>query len=84
MKWIIREHVKVDRAACPWVIKKFIDSEDEFYVVPAREVMAEAKNLGATPFDVPGVETRAPRQRYRKLHLWRLPCCCRVSGSFDL
>jgi hypothetical protein len=56
MKWITREHVKVDRVACPWVIKKFIDSEAEFYFVPAKEVMAEARNIGATPFDVPGVE----------------------------
>jgi hypothetical protein len=56
VKWITREHVKVDRVACPWVIKKFIDSEAEFYFVPARKVMAEAQNLGATPFDVPGVE----------------------------
>jgi hypothetical protein len=40
MRWITREHVKVDRVACRWVIKKFIDSEAEFYFVPAQQVMA--------------------------------------------
>lgn len=56
MKWITREHVKVDRVACPWLIKKFVDSEAEFYFVAADRVLAEAKRLGATPFDVPEVE----------------------------
>ena len=56
MKWITREHVKVDRVACPWLIKKFVDPAAEFYFVPAEQVLAEAKRLEATPFDVPGVE----------------------------
>ena len=56
MKWITREHVKVDRVACPWLIKKFVDPQAEFYFVPAGQVLAEAERLGATPFDVPGVE----------------------------
>lgn len=56
MRWITREHVKVDRVACPWLIKKFIDPCAEFYFVPAEQVMPEAKRLSATPFDVPGVE----------------------------
>jgi len=56
MKWITREHVKVDRVACPWLIKKFVDPAAEFYFVPSEEVIPEAKKLGATPFDVPGVE----------------------------
>ncbi len=56
MKWITREHVKVDRVACPWLIKKFIDKDAEFYFVPADRVMGEAERLGATPFDVKGVE----------------------------
>lgn len=56
MKWITREHVKVDRVACPWLIKKFVDPNAEFYFVPANQVMDEARRLGATPFDVPGVE----------------------------
>jgi hypothetical protein len=56
MKWITREHVKVDRVACPWLIKKFVDPSAEFYFVPAGQVMPEASRLKAIPFDVPGVE----------------------------
>lgn len=55
MKWITREHVKVDRVACPWLIKKFVDRNAEFYFVPATQVISEANRLEATPFDVPGV-----------------------------
>src|SRR5262245_35785966 len=56
MKWITREKVKVDRVACPWLIRKFIDPGAEFVFVPAAEVMKQAKELGATPFDVEGCE----------------------------
>jgi hypothetical protein len=56
MKWITRERVKVDRVACPWLIKKFVDTDAEFFFVPADSVMNEAKRLGASPFDVKGVE----------------------------
>ena len=56
MKWITREHVKVDRVACPWLIKKFVDQEAEFIFVPAHQVMREATSLGAIPFDAPGGE----------------------------
>jgi len=56
MKWITREHVKIDRVACPWLIKKFIDKDAEFYFVPADKVMQEAARLDAVPFDVPGAE----------------------------
>jgi len=56
MRWITREHVKVDRVACPWLIKKFVDPEAEFFFVPGDQVDAEAKRLGATPFDVKGAE----------------------------
>ena len=56
MKWITRERVKVDRVACPWLIKKFVDRDAEFFFVPADKVMDEAKRLGASPFDVKGVE----------------------------
>ena len=56
MKWITREHVKVDRVACPWLIKKFVDTEAEFIFAPADKVMAEADRLGAVPFDVKNVE----------------------------
>ena len=56
MKWITREKVKVDRVACPWLIRKFVDAEAEFLFVPADQVTEQAERLGATPFDVPGVE----------------------------
>jgi hypothetical protein len=56
MKWITRERVKVDRVACPWLIKKYIDPEAEFLFVPGDSVMEAAARQGAIPFDVPDVE----------------------------
>ncbi len=56
MKWITRERVKVDRVACPWLIRRFVDKDAEFYFVPADQVRGEAERLGAIPFDVPDVE----------------------------
>jgi hypothetical protein len=56
MKWITRENVKVDRVACPWLIKKFVDNDAEFHFVPADKVQTEAARLKAIPFDVPNVE----------------------------
>jgi len=56
MKWITRERVKVDRVACPWLIKNFVDPEAEFLFVPADSVMEVADHEKAIPFDVPGVE----------------------------
>lgn len=56
MRWITREHVKVDRVACPWLIKRFIDKDAEFHFVPADLVLDEGKRLDAIPFDVPHVE----------------------------
>jgi hypothetical protein len=46
-----REHVKVDRVACPWLISKFVDKNPEFIFVPADKVMAEAKRLDAIPYE---------------------------------
>ncbi len=56
MKWITREHVKVDRVACPWLIKRFVDAQAELLFVPADQVMEIAEREGATPYDVAGVE----------------------------
>ena len=56
MKWITREKVKVDRVACPWLIRKFVDPEAEFLFVPADRVAALATELGATPYDIEGCE----------------------------
>jgi hypothetical protein len=52
MKWISREKIKVDRVACPWLIKKFIDRNAEFIFAPAEQVEARAKEMSATSFDV--------------------------------
>jgi len=56
MKWITRERPKIDRIACPWLIQKFIDNEAEFLYVPAGDVQKIAKEIGATPYDIPNVE----------------------------
>lgn len=56
MKWVTREHAKVDRIACPWLIKNFVDKDAEFLFVPAHKVLEVAKEQSATPFDVPNVE----------------------------
>lgn len=56
MKWITRERPKIDRIACPWLIRKFVDKEAEFIYVPFNEVLDKAKELDATPFDIPNVE----------------------------
>src|SRR5690242_14268212 len=56
MKWITRERVKVDRVACPWLIKKFVDPEAQFLFVPADQVLEIAEREGAIPYDVKGVE----------------------------
>ncbi len=56
MKWVTREHVKVDRVACPWLIRAFVDPQAEFLFVPADQIMAVAERENATPFDAKGVE----------------------------
>jgi len=56
MKWITREHPRVDRVACPWLIERFVDKSAEFVYVPSDTVAAEAKRLGATPYDIKDVE----------------------------
>jgi hypothetical protein len=56
MKWVTRERPKVDRVACPWLIKRFVDPEAEFLYVAADRVQQVAEREGATPFDVTGAE----------------------------
>ncbi|HKH62526.1 MAG TPA: chromate resistance protein ChrB domain-containing protein [Flavitalea sp.] len=56
MKWITRERPKIDRIACPWLIKRFIDSEPEFLYVPYQDVITISKKLNAIPFDIPEVK----------------------------
>lgn len=56
MKWVTREHVHVDRVACPWLIKRFLDAEAEFLFVPSEKIEETAKREEAIPFDAPSVE----------------------------
>ncbi|MDV3244566.1 MAG: chromate resistance protein [Nitrososphaerales archaeon] len=56
MKWVTREKAKVDRIACPWLIKRFVDPAAEFIFVPKERVDEVAKKEGAIPFDAAGVE----------------------------
>ena len=56
MKWITRERPKIDRLACPWLIRRFVDEKAEIYYVPFEQVLKQAKKLDAIPFDIPDVE----------------------------
>jgi hypothetical protein len=56
MKWVTRENAMVDRVACPWLIRRFVDKEAEFLYVPANLVMAVAEREHAIPYDVAGAE----------------------------
>jgi hypothetical protein len=56
MKWVTRARPKVDRVACPWLIKRFVDPQAEFLYVPPDQVMDVAKREGAIPFDIPDAE----------------------------
>jgi rhodanese-related sulfurtransferase len=55
-KWVTRERPKIDRIACPWLIRRFIDPNAEFIYVPKDQVLAVARQTGATPYDIDGVE----------------------------
>lgn len=63
MLWITRSHVHVDRVACPWLIRRFIDNEAEFLFAPKSQIEKIAAETGAIPFDVPGVELGHHEQR---------------------
>lgn len=56
MKWITRERPKIDRIACPWLIKNFVDGDAEFFYVPKEKVFPKAAALDAIPYDIPGAE----------------------------
>src|SRR5829696_10307345 len=56
MIWITRERPKIDRIACPWLIKNFVDTNAEFIYVPKENVFAEAEDRNAIPYDIPGAE----------------------------
>jgi len=56
VKWVTREYVHVDRTACPWLIKKFVDPNAEFIFAPTEKIEKVVRAKGAVPFDAPGVE----------------------------
>lgn len=56
MRWITREHPKIDRIACPWLIKRFIDPSAEFFFVPYAQIASKAQEMEAIPFDIPDTE----------------------------
>ena len=56
MKWVTRKNANVDRVACPWLIKRFVDKDAEFLFVPGEEVSVVAQREKAIPYDVKGVE----------------------------
>ena len=67
MKWITRKDIKVDRVACPWLIKKFVDPQAEFLFVEERDLLEQSKERNAIPFDAPKIE--AIKLNHRG------PCC---------
>lgn len=54
MKWITRERPKIDRIACPWLVKRFVDAKAEFLYVPSADVLRLALDAGAIACDIPG------------------------------
>jgi hypothetical protein len=56
MRWVTRKNANVDRIACPWLIRKFVDPDPEFLFVAPTDVMEVAQRENAIPYDVPGVE----------------------------
>src|SRR6266699_5720843 len=66
MKWITRKDIKVDRVACPWLIKRFVDPKAAFLFVEEKNLVEQARLQDATPFDAPKIEAiklnhRGPR-----------------------
>ena len=55
-KWVTREHPKIDRIACPWLVSRFVNPNAEFIYVPANDVGKVAKDVGGTPYDIKGAE----------------------------
>ena len=62
-RWVTRERPKIDRLACPWLVRRFIDPDAQFFYTPAHRVRSEAEALRAEPYDITGVtfSHRGPR-----------------------
>lgn len=54
-RWVTRERPKIDRVACPWLVRRFVDADAEFLYVPTKDVLATARERDAIPYDVPDV-----------------------------
>jgi len=85
MKWITREHPKIDRIACPWLIKRFVDHDAEIIYVPYASVLGEAEKQNAIPFDLPNVEythyyDQCTFDYIIKKHSLRDPALFRIAG----
>jgi hypothetical protein len=74
-QWVTRERPKVERIACPWLIRRFLDASAVFHFVPAGDVWEAAEQLGAVPFDVPGAEIS---------HNWEKCSFDALQDAFDL
>ena len=55
-KWVTRERPKIDRIACPWLLRRFVEADAEFLYVPTERVFEVARQTGATPYDIPGAD----------------------------
>lgn len=55
MKWITRQNVKVDRVACPWLIRRFVDPDAEFLFVPESDLLQASERYQAIPYDAPRI-----------------------------
>jgi hypothetical protein len=53
-RWVTRERPKIDRIACPWLIRRFVDPHAEFLYVPTADVFETAAREGAVAYDIPG------------------------------
>jgi hypothetical protein len=66
MKWITRKDIKVDRVACPWLIKRFVDPQAEFLFVEEKVLVEKAQQEGAIPFDAPKIDAIKLNHRGRR------------------
>ena len=66
MNWITRKDIKVDRVACPWLIKRFVDPQAKFIFVEEKDLLEQAKMQNATPFDAPKIEAIKLNHRGRR------------------
>ena len=74
-RWVTRARPKIDRIACPWLVRRFIDPRAQFFYVPAEEVFAQARKLEAVPYDIPDAPVT---------HVWERCSFDALLDAFDL